>query len=85
MLEKFHNYQKKAEIYYIYHSIQRYTVGFLIKVFAPVIFKPMEFWYLYLTQSYFNSIRPQRQVLKRENIIFKNSFQVKVLSLVGLQ
>ena len=26
MLEKFHLYQEKAEIYYLYHSIHRYTV-----------------------------------------------------------
>ena len=27
MLKKFKKYQKLAEIYYVYHSIQRYTVG----------------------------------------------------------
>ena len=27
MLEKFHDYQEKAEIYHLYHSIQRYTVS----------------------------------------------------------
>ena len=26
MLDKFHEYQEKAEIYHLYHSIQRYTV-----------------------------------------------------------
>lgn len=27
MLDKFHEYQEKAEIYHLYHSIQRYTVS----------------------------------------------------------
>ena len=27
MLLKFHDFQRKAEMYYIYHSIQRYTVS----------------------------------------------------------
>ena len=27
MLDKFHEYQQKAEIYHLYHSIQRYTVS----------------------------------------------------------
>lgn len=27
MLDKFHDYQEKAEIYHLYHSIQRYTVS----------------------------------------------------------
>ena len=27
MLEKFHDYQRRAEMYYVYHSIQRYTVS----------------------------------------------------------
>jgi len=27
MLERFHEYQEKAEIYYLYHSIHRYTVS----------------------------------------------------------
>ena len=26
MLQKFHDFQRKAEMYYVYHSIQRYTV-----------------------------------------------------------
>ena len=27
MLDKFHDFQRKAEMYYVYHSIQRYTVS----------------------------------------------------------
>lgn len=30
MLRKFYEYQTKAEIYHLYHSIQRYTVTFLL-------------------------------------------------------
>ena len=30
MLQKFHDFQRKAEMYYVYHSIQRYTVCFPI-------------------------------------------------------
>ena len=26
MLQKFQDFQRKAEMYYVYHSIQRYTV-----------------------------------------------------------
>lgn len=29
MLEMFHEYQEKAEIYYLYHSIHRYTVNII--------------------------------------------------------
>jgi len=25
-IKKFHDYQRKAEMYYVYHSIQRFTV-----------------------------------------------------------
>lgn len=27
MLEKFHDYQRRADMYFAYHSIQRYTVS----------------------------------------------------------
>ena len=30
MLDKFHEYQEKAEMYHLYHSIQRYTVSDLL-------------------------------------------------------
>ena len=30
MLKKFRDYQRKAEMYYVYHSIQRYTVSYTI-------------------------------------------------------
>ena len=35
MLDKFHEYQEKAEIYHLYHSIQRYTVSNIVS-FAAV-------------------------------------------------
>ena len=31
MLTKFHDFQRKAEMYYVYHSIQRYTVSALFE------------------------------------------------------
>lgn len=31
LLKKFHDYQRKAEVYYVYHVIQRYTVSFLLE------------------------------------------------------
>ena len=34
MLDKFHEYQEKAEIYHLYHSIQRYTVSYTENVSA---------------------------------------------------
>jgi len=37
MLKKFKNYQKLAEIYYVYHSIQRYTVSLGIAEFQKNI------------------------------------------------
>ena len=33
MLLKFHDFQRKAEMYYVYHSIQRYTVGLFYTLF----------------------------------------------------
>ena len=34
MLPKFYDYQRKADMYYAYHSIQRYTVSFMVKVLS---------------------------------------------------
>ena len=33
MLQKFHDFQRKAEMYYVYHSIQRYTVRLFYTLF----------------------------------------------------
>ena len=51
MLDKFHEYQEKAEIYHLYHSIQRYTVSNIengmvsgmLPVPHPVEFAPSKF------------------------------------------
>ena len=56
MLEKFHNFQKKAEVYYIYHSIQRYTVSvskLYSQFFQIVFFKRFSDMQLYIRQTGF--------------------------------
>ena len=37
MLDKFHEYQEKAEIYHLYHSIQRYTVQLIFPTAFTII------------------------------------------------
>lgn len=54
MLDKFHEYQEKAEIYHLYHSIQRYTVSNIengiesgmLPVSHPAEFAPIEFAFI---------------------------------------
>lgn len=37
MLDKFHEYQEKAEMYHLYHSIQRYTVSHIENGIASAV------------------------------------------------
>ena len=39
MLRKFYDYQRKAELYYVYHSIQRYTVSSTTLAFRDRCFR----------------------------------------------
>ena len=37
MLAKFRDFQSKSEMYYVYHAIQRYTVGTTLNIFGGLI------------------------------------------------
>ena len=47
MLDKFHEYQEKAEIYHLYHSIQRYTVY----LFFPTAFTIIQLLFVWFSPS----------------------------------
>lgn len=36
MLAKFQDFQRKSDMYYAYHSIQRYTVSFSKSILPPI-------------------------------------------------
>ena len=47
MLDKFHEYQEKAEIYHLYHSIQRYTVQLIF----PTAFTIIQLFFVWFSPS----------------------------------